>query len=843
MYRLRPPALRYVKHLRHCVVSALALALLPLGPVPAVAIEAPPDRKPEQIPDRYIVVYKPSVGDTKGKTDRVERLTGVKAQKRYERALKGFAGTLSARQVEALRADPEVDLVTPDRPVRASASVPLASNDTAPPGVRRIEAASPAATRPASSANVAVIDTGIDLDHPDLNAVDGVNCVGPGPAEDDNGHGTHVAGTVAALNNGVGLTGVAPGTRVYAAKVLDGSGSGSFSQIICAIDWATATRTDADPANDVAVANLSLGGTGSPVTSCATTTDALHRAVCNSTAAGITYVVAAGNSGWDFDFSSAPDVPAAYPEVLTVAAVADSDGLPGAAGGAPTCDSRQVDDTYTTFSNYAATPAGEAHLVAGPGSCIASTWLNGSYATVSGTSMAAPHVAGVVALCLAQGGVPGPCSGLAPAQVVDKVRSQAATRTSASATYGFTGDPLRPVSGRLYGNLAWAGPLEEGPTPIDARYNALSPSRILDTRSGNGAPAAKLAAGSSLNLQVTGRGGVPATGVSAVVMNVTVTEPAATGSLTTWPTGEPRPGTISVSYPLGQTVPNLVVSKVGADGKVSLYTTGAAQVIADVVGWYGDSIGIGGARYNPVSPSRILDTRSGNGAPVAKLGPGASLDLQVTGRGGVPAGGVSAVALNVTVTEPTGYSFLTVWPAGQPRPLASNLNYVPGQTVPNLVVAKVGTDGKIGAFNNSGEAHVIADVVGWYGPDGGTTGALYTPLVPGRILDTRSGNGAPAAKLGAGATVDLQAMGRGGVPAAGVSAVVLSVTATEPTGYSFLTVWPGGQARPLASNLNISPGRAVSNTVVVKSGSDGKVSIYNNGGQTHVVAEVVGWYS
>ena len=817
--------------------------LLLLGPVPAVAIDAPADRKPQQLPDRYIVVYKPSVGDTKGKTDRVERSTGVKAQKRYERALKGFAGTLSARQVEALRADPEVDFVSPDRPVRASASVPLASNDTAPPGVRRIEAASTTATRPASSAHVAVIDTGIDLDHPDLNAVDGVNCVGSGPAEDDNGHGTHVAGTVAAVNNGLGLTGVAPGTRVYAAKALDGAGSGSFSQIICAIDWATATRTDADPANDVALATMSLGGGGSPVGACATTTDALHRAICNSTAAGITYVVAAGNSGWDFDYPLTPDVPAAYPEVLTVAAVADSDGLPGATGGAPSCDSRQLDDSYATFSNYAATTAGADHLVAAPGSCIASTWLNGSHATLSGTSMAAPHVAGVVALCLAQGSVPGPCSGLAPARVIDKVRSEGAARTTSGAAYGFTGDPLRPVSGRGYGNLAWAGVLDEGPKPVDARYNALSPSRILDTRSGIGAPAAKLAPGASLELQVTGRGGVPLTGVSAVVVNVTVTEPAATGSVTAWPTGEPRPGTISVSYSTGQTVPNKVVSKVGADGEVSLYTTGAAHLIADVVGWYGVTAGTGGARFNPLSPSRLLDTRSGNGAPVGKLGPGASLGLQVTGRGGVPASGVSAVALNVTVTEPTGYSFLTVWPAGQARPLASNLNYVPGQTVPNLVLAKVGTDGRVSAFNNGGEVHVIADVVGWYGPDAGTTGALYTPLVPGRILDSRSGNGVPAAKLGPGATLDLQVTGRSGVPVAGVSAVVLTVTAAEPTGFSFLTVWPGGQARPLASNLNLSPGRAVSNTVVVKTGNDGNVSIYNNGGQTHVIAEVVGWYS
>ena len=368
---------------RHRALAAVVSLGVLLAAAPPVA-GAPSGRQAQHVPDRYIVVYRPSVVDTSAKTDRLERAAGFRAQKRYQRALKGFAGTLSPRQIEALRADPGVAFVSPDRPVRASGSVPLASNEAAPRGVRRIEAATATTARQASNANVAVIDTGIDLDHPDLHAYDGVNCVGSGPAEDDNGHGTHVAGTVAALNNGVGLTGVSPGTRVYAAKVLDGSGSGSFSQIICAIDWVTATRTDADPSNDIAVANLSLGGEGSPVASCPTTTDALHKAVCNSTAAGVTYVVAAGNSGRNFDDPSVPDVPAAYPEVLTVAAVADSDGAPGGTGGAPSCDSRQLDDSYASFSNYALTAAGAAHLVAAPGSCIVSTWLGGSYATVSG---------------------------------------------------------------------------------------------------------------------------------------------------------------------------------------------------------------------------------------------------------------------------------------------------------------------------------------------------------------------------------------------------------------------------------------------------------------------------
>ncbi|MDP9020136.1 MAG: S8 family serine peptidase, partial [Actinomycetota bacterium] len=512
---------------RRAAVLGLALALVAAVPAvdsaapgsPPEPAAAPADRRAERVPGRYIVVFRPSVSDVRGRTDALERARGFQADQRYSRALKGFAARLSEAQAAALRDHPDVELVTPDRPVQASDGVPLTSGESAPTGVRRIEAGTTTTARQASTANVAVVDTGIDLDHGDLNAVDGKNCVGSGPADDDHGHGTHVAGSVAALNNGAGITGVAPGTRVHSVKVLDANGSGTFSQIICGIDWATATRTDADATNDIAVANLSLGGSGSPVGTCAGTDDALHRAICNSTAAGVTFVVAAGNSGWDFDNASTPDVPAAYPEVLTVAAVADSDGRPGALGGAPGCDSRQSDDTYATFSNYAATEAGAAHLIAAPGSCIASTYLDGGYATMSGTSMAAPHVAGVVALCLGEAGAAGPCSGLAPAHVIDHVRADAKARTTTDDLYGFTGDPLRLVSGRSYGHLAWAS--NDTPPAIDARYTPLAPSRILDTRYGNGAPKAKLGPGASLDLQVTGRGGVPSSGVSGVVVNLT----------------------------------------------------------------------------------------------------------------------------------------------------------------------------------------------------------------------------------------------------------------------------------------------------------------------------------
>jgi subtilisin len=462
------------------VLSLIALALASTG----AAFAAPSDRGPDvdRLSDRYIVVFRGSVADVQGETDQRERRHGFRARFLYRRAVKGFSAKLSRPQVERLESDPEVAFVSPDRKVRAVAA--LAPGDSAPTGVSRIGAASGTEVRSPSGSNVAVLDTGVDLDHPDLSASAGKNCVGSGPPEDDHGHGTHVAGSIAARNNGSGLVGVAPDTNVFAAKVLDSRGNGTWSQIICGIDWATATRRDADAANDIAVANMSVGGSGSPVKDCASTTDAMHKAICNSTQAGVNYVVAAGNSGWDFDYAPVPDVPAAYPEVLTVAAASDSDGKPGATGGAPACRSGEQDDRYASFSNYAKTSGGEHHTVAAPGVCIASTWIGNGQNTISGTSMASPHIAGAVALCLNEGGASGPCAGLTTDQVVQRLREDAKRRTEADSGFGFTGDPLRPVTGKYFGYLSSMPPVV--PDTTAPSVSSVSPAENATGVAANG---------------------------------------------------------------------------------------------------------------------------------------------------------------------------------------------------------------------------------------------------------------------------------------------------------------------------------------------------------------------
>src|SRR3954468_23393236 len=233
-----------------------------------------------------------------------------------------------------------------------------------------------------------------------------------------------------------------------------------------------------------------------------------------------------------------------------------------------------------------------------------------------------------------------------------------------------------------------------------------------------------------------------------------------------------------------------------------------------------------GAGYHPLVPARILDTRDGTGGRGAPLGPAQAFDLDVTGVGGVPDSGVSGVVLNVTVTGPTDSSWITVWPSGVTMPNASNLNMVRGQTVANLVTTKVGSAGTVRIANANGSTDLVADVVGWFDDSPQSHGAELVPITPARLLDTRNGVGGRATPLADGDSFGLTVTGVGGVPSSGVSAVVLNITATQPTGTTYLTAWPEGEARPTASNLNLTPGATVANLATVKVGTNGEARLF-----------------
>jgi hypothetical protein len=248
------------------------------------------------------------------------------------------------------------------------------------------------------------------------------------------------------------------------------------------------------------------------------------------------------------------------------------------------------------------------------------------------------------------------------------------------------------------------------------------------------------------------------------------------------------------------------------------------------------------AGYHPLTPSRILDSRTPNGGWNAKLVAGAPRNLQVTDRApsNIPSN-ASAVVMNVTVTDSTDGSFLKIWPTGTLSPNVSNLNFNAGQTIPNLVTVRLGTGGKVDIATAVGSTNVVADVVGYV--DNGTgPGDRFTGIAPVRLLDSRGTNGGwNSQPLPAGTTRDLTVRPTGAVPA-GATGIIANVTVVGATNQSFLRVWPSGEAEPGVSNLNFLPGQIIPNLVMVKIGTNGKISFSNNTGSTHVVLDVVGYY-
>lgn len=243
--------------------------------------------------------------------------------------------------------------------------------------------------------------------------------------------------------------------------------------------------------------------------------------------------------------------------------------------------------------------------------------------------------------------------------------------------------------------------------------------------------------------------------------------------------------------------------------------------------------------FVPLNPARLLDTRTGEGGNISALSSQAMTELKVTGVGGVPFG-ATAVVLNVTVDAPFTAGFITAWPSGEEQPVVSNLNYVAGQTVPNLVTVKVGANGRVNLYNSQGYTQLVADVVGYYTASRPAVGGLFTAVTPGRVLDTRLGVGAP---VGPSQTINVPVTGLVGVPPTGVTGVAVNVTVDAPTASGFLTVWPTAEAQPLASSHNFVPGLTVANLVLAKVGAGGQISIFNSSGNTHVIVDVVGYFS
>ncbi len=364
-------------------------------------------------------------------------------------------------------------------------------------------------------------------------------------------------------------------------------------------------------------------------------------------------------------------------------------------------------------------------------------------------------------------------------------------------------------------------------------FTPYAPTRLLDTRNGTGAPMGMVQPYSSTRVKIGGNGGIPA-GVTAVVLNVTVTNTSTDGHITAFPEGTERPTTSNVNYKARQTVPNLVIVPVGKNGYVEIANRGGAPVdlIADVTGYFSKTASSG---YTPVTPSRFVDTREGLGTAKGQLGGRKTFSTQISGLRGVPQG-ISAVALNVTVTNPKEAGHLSVFPGGGATPTASNLNFTAGQTIANSVIVPVGQDGKISVFNGAwAGADVVVDVVGYYSTD---STSAFLPLSPERLVDTRDPNDPVYGKLWGQSYIYMPMS----YDDPSITGFVLNSTVTNTEGDGYLTVTPDPNSMddyinrvdvwptpPNSSNLNWTKGATVPNLVQASTGGNGIIDLWNRG--------------
>jgi alpha-tubulin suppressor-like RCC1 family protein len=403
----------------------------------------------------------------------------------------------------------------------------------------------------------------------------------------------------------------------------------------------------------------------------------------------------------------------------------------------------------------------------------------------------------------------------------------------------------------LFGQLGYNA--NTGPNPAPTRvpeFNIFSsvsdtPARILDTRLGgttfDGAQQGIgiLTPNSVLRLPVTGRGPIRSTAL-AVALNVTVTGPTGPGYLTVWPCGSAQPNASNLNFVSGQTIANMVIAKVGPAGDVCMTVSGApAHVIADFNEQYGSDGAI-----NALPPARLLDTRPG-GTSIDGIQQGGGyaapetvLTLPVLNRGGTGPTAVVAV-LNMTVTGTTGPGYLTVWPCGSPKPNASSLNFVAGDTIANLVFTKVGTDGTVCMSSSVSATHILADV---FAVSNASSPNPIAARTPARVLDTRpGGTTVDGAMQGVGLVpprtiVSLPVNGRAGTGPETTTAI-LNVTITGPTDDGYLTVWPCGTPQLNASNINYTRGQTIPNNVISRLGAGGRICLSATT-STHIIADL-----
>ncbi len=741
--------------------------------------------------------------------------------------------SINALALEALRTDPHIAAVEANIVLRSSS---IASSTVV--GTQRAVADGWSG----SGETVAIVDTGVNTTHPYLmngatpktigeacfsttSSVTLSSCPGGVPMNLSDasrvgwgqpcdmavsvgcGHGTSVAG-VAVGGTGIGTpTGAAPGASIVAVKVFSYDSSNpakvgaSLSDVNLGLQWLYLHRNQFP---DLAAVNLSLGA-GKFTVNCGTSS--IQAYIHQLANVGIATVVAAGNDG----YNDALSLPACAPDAVAVAALDD------------------VTAARAAFSNLS-----DKVALYAPGVSITTSLATGGLAGVSGTSFAAPTVAGTWAVLRQR------FPAMSVAEALDHLRTMGTGVTTDTSV----GRYIIPL---VRADRAMEPPATSASVP-PTNLTTVTPARLMDTRSeptidGLASSTGALGGGEVRRVRVTGRGYVPSDGVTSISVNITVADPTASGFLTVFGGDGPRPNASTLNFTPGGLASNMAIVPVNGDGTIAIFnSSGSSAVIVDVLGWFPSA---GDLRALP--PARLMDTRSsptidGRYSGTGAFGPGESRTLPVTGRGGVPSSGARAVAINLTVAGSTTSGYLSVHPTGTPRPTASNLNFGPGQIVANTVIVPVDSLGRIQLFASAGRTDIVVDVIGWF-PRSPTA----TPLTPARLLDTRplptvDGRFSGIGALGNGGRLNLTVTGRGGVPAHGVVAVAINLTVDHPSANGFITVFPSLTTLPGTSSINFIAGVTLANATIVPVGADGRITLFNQQGSTNVIVDVLAWF-
>ena len=382
-------------------------------------------------------------------------------------------------------------------------------------------------------------------------------------------------------------------------------------------------------------------------------------------------------------------------------------------------------------------------------------------------------------------------------------------------------------------------------TIIRTQYTALKPYRILDTRTATrvGSISGPILAGHSLTLTAEELRLANNSAV-AVVINLTIVTPLATGHAIAYPSDQSVPVVSSVNFAAGHNRANLVIVPVSADGSITIYTSQTVQVVVDVFGFFASRLeSTSGGLFHAITPARLVDTRLTDDP----LAAGATRVIPVAGLAGVPDSGASAAVLNVTVARPTVPGFVAAFPSGTTFDgKTSNVNFDAGDLASTRVIVPLGTGGAVSIYNRFGTTPLVVDVVGYTTAVGAfdNTGSHFVAVDPVRRIDSRVGTGTAMTPLGANETRTVQITGTSTVPTQETTAVAANLTAVDPTGYGYLIQLPNGLDRPVASDVNFTAGQVAANLIVSGIDGSGSSEIYNSRASvTDFVEDIYGYFT